>query len=286
MGKAFRFYFMNIIVGLLILIIFSVIFVCEFCIVREVSVEGNTIYSDVEIVNFVLDGDYPDNTVYEFFYNLIKPKKDIPFVESVEVTLTSYNRIKIKVTEKSCVGYITLTDGTYAYFDEDAIVQEVSARLVDSAIPIGGITLDSAEVGQELDLRGSQVDLIVLLLKAEAKYEIEVKDISFDEGGNAIFTTGAVSVIFGDEDYFEEKMMRLAVILPKLDGQAGTLHLENYTPDSTDIVFNPAEESTEESAEESSEESAEESTEESSEELTEESTEESSGESTEESAEE
>ncbi len=241
MKKAFRFYFINIILGLLIVTIFAVIFVCGFCKVQEVSVEGNTIYSDTEIKNFVIDGDYPDNTVYEFFYNLVKPKKDIPFIESVKVTLTSYDSIKITVTEKDCMGYITLVDGTNAYFNEDGIVQEVSERQVDSAISVDGITLNSAEAGQELDLKESQLNLITLLLKAEEKYEIAVDSISFAENGDATFISGTLSVIVGDEDYFEEKMMRFSAILPQVEGQSGVLHLENYSPNNTDIVFEPTE---------------------------------------------
>ena len=38
-------------------------------------------------------------------------------------------------------------------------------------------------------------------------------------------------------DYLEEKIMRLPHILPYLDGQTGILHLEDWTEDNTDIVF-------------------------------------------------
>ena len=33
--------------------------------------------------------------------------------------------------------------------------------------------------------------------------------------------------------------MRLDAIMPKLSGKKGTLHLENWTPLTTDIIFEP-----------------------------------------------
>ena len=41
--------------------------------------------------------------------------------------------------------------------------------------------------------------------------------------------------------YLDEKIMRLQYILPTINGQAGILHLENWTPESTDIVFEASE---------------------------------------------
>ena len=38
-----------------------------------------------------------------------------------------------------------------------------------------------------------------------------------------------------------EKVMRLSYILPKLEGMTGTLHLEDWNTENTDIVFEKAE---------------------------------------------
>ena len=53
---------------------------------------------------------------------------------------------------------------------------------------------------------------------------------------------GGIVINVGDKSYLEEKIMRLPHILPNIEGQSGILHLENWTPDNTDIVFERAKE--------------------------------------------
>ena len=47
--RAFRFYFLNILLGIIILGIVSVVGIAIFCSVHKVSVEGSTIYTEEEI---------------------------------------------------------------------------------------------------------------------------------------------------------------------------------------------------------------------------------------------
>ncbi|MDD6194462.1 MAG: cell division protein FtsQ/DivIB [Lachnospiraceae bacterium] len=235
--RAFRFYFMNILLGILIVGIASVVGIAMFCSIHKVSVEGNTIYTDEEITQLVLDGKYPNNSVYEALHNTLKPKKDIPFVSKVTVKLTGYDKLSIKVVEKDCVGYLPLEKGGYAYFDQNGSVVEVSERLIDKSIGVSGVTLKKAEVGQKVELEKEQLNLMVQLLKAMQKYELEISGLSFDEAGNATVSYGDILISVGKADFLEEKMMRLPYILPQVEGQAGTLHLENWTKDNTDIVF-------------------------------------------------
>ena len=185
----------------------------------------------------VLDGKYPNNTVYETIYNAVKPKKNIPFISKVTVKLTAYDKLAIHVVEKDCVGHIPLEKGGYAYFDEEGSVVEVSERLVEKSIGVSGVTLKKAQVGQKVALEKEQLNLMVQLLKSMQKYELAISGLTFDEVGNAQVTYGDILIFVGKADFLEEKMMRLPYILPQLEGQAGTLHLENWSKDNTDIVF-------------------------------------------------
>ena len=38
-------------------------------------------------------------------------------------------------------------------------------------------------------------------------------------------------------DYIDEKIMKLKMILPNIEGKNGVLRMENYTPQSTDVTF-------------------------------------------------
>ena len=239
--RAFRFYFLNILLGIIILGIVSVVGIAIFCSVHKVSVEGSTIYTEEEIKQFVMDGKYPNNSVYVFLNNKIKPKKDIPFVDKVTVKLTGYDKLSIKVNEKDCVGHIPLEKGGFAYFDEEVKVVEVSEQLIERTIGVSGVSLKKAEVGEKVALKKEQLNFMVQLLKSMQKYELAISGLTFDEVGNATVSYENMLISVGKADFLEEKMMRLSYILPQLEGQAGTLHLENWSKDNTDIVFRKAE---------------------------------------------
>ena len=69
------------------------------------------------------------------------------------------------------------------------------------------------------------------------KYELQPVEIAFDKNEGAILYYDGVQVVVGEEDYLSQKIIRLSHILPELEGMRGTLHLENWTEETTDIVF-------------------------------------------------
>lgn len=233
----FRFYFINILLGVCIFAILAVMVVYVLCTADTITVEGSTIYSDTEIETYVLDDSYCKNAVYATLKNFFQPKKDIPFVEKVSVSMDSYHSLKITVQEKKYVGCVPLSDGTYAYFDEDGIVVEVSERYVDGTMLIAGVTLEEAAVGSKVGLEKEQLNFLLILLKALKKYEIAITQLSFNESGEITVLYGSIAINVGTAENLEEKVMRLPHILPNLEGQTGTLHLEDWDQDHTDIVF-------------------------------------------------
>lgn len=233
----FRFYFINIFLGVVIFGILSAMLIYAFCTIHTVTVKGNTIYSEQEIQNYVLDDSYSKNTIYAVVKNFIKPREDIPFVERVSVRIKGYDKIEIRVTEKSMIGCIGLADQQFAYFNEDGKVVEISDRQIPKVMQIAGVTLEKAKVGSKVGLDKDQLEFALSLLKTLKKYDIAVSGLSYDEWGQIFVGYQSIYICVGKADYLEEKIMRLQRILPQLEGQEGILHLENWTPDSTDIVF-------------------------------------------------
>lgn len=82
-----------------------------------------------------------------------------------------------------------------------------------------------------------ELSYLTALLKGLNKYEISPQQIQFGENGSAVVLYRGLEILLGKETYLEEKLMRLPRILPYLEGKNGTLHLENWSPDNTDIVF-------------------------------------------------
>jgi cell division protein FtsQ len=79
-------------------------------------------------------------------------------------------------------------------------------------------------------------DLLGLTQTLE-KYDLSPQEINYDTDLDSTLLFDGVKVIVGDDSYITQKITRLSVILPELYGLTGTLHLESWTPDSTDVVF-------------------------------------------------
>ena len=72
------------------------------------------------------------------------------------------------------------------------------------------------------------------------KYEISSKKIKYDQLAKTMTVySGKIEIRVGNADNLSQKIMRLQYILPQLEGKKGTLHLENWTSETTDIVFDP-----------------------------------------------
>lgn len=81
--------------------------------------------------------------------------------------------------------------------------------------------------------------------------------IQYDSNMEPVLYYGTIQVKIGSEDNLSQKVVRLSIILPQLDGLSGTLHLETWTPETTDIIWDRAEEQSE-TEEETTEEPSEE----------------------------
>lgn len=71
------------------------------------------------------------------------------------------------------------------------------------------------------------------------KYEILPEMVCFDENQEIIlvYNNGNIHCNLGKDTMLEEKITRVAAILPKLSDFTGTLHLEDYDTDITNIIF-------------------------------------------------
>lgn len=238
--------------------------------IRHVEVVGNTRYTQEEIRKIVMKGFLDKNSVYlSVFRNHIKAEGEL-FLDSVDVEYLGRDTVRLIVTEKNPVGYVSL-EGTDYYFDKDGVVLgEVSES---SALEPGGTGLagntpeassgeeeqeeengtepsledlplvtglgcTSAAVGEKLSVKDDSVFGTVLALnRMFKKYDIQPDSLEFSEDLTVTLHYGNVRVDLGKDTDLEEKMIRAAAILPKLEGKSGVLHMEDYTEDTQNLVF-------------------------------------------------
>ena len=248
---------------LILLIAACVFIVMNVFTVENVVVEGNELYSSKQIENMVLDDEYSWNSLYvDLKYRFIDIG-EVPFVDTMEVSLDNPHTVHIKVYEKGMLGYLYIDSiGQNAYFDKDGFVVETSTEIIDGVPKITGVSCDEVVLYEKLQLENSQIlrDLLNLTQTLK-KYDLLPDEIQYDSSMEPVLYYGTIQVKLGSEDNLSQKVVRLSIILPQLDGLSGTLHLETWTPETTDIIWDraeeaPAEEITEETTEETTEEPA------------------------------
>lgn len=207
--------------------------------VEQVVVEGNVLYSDSQIEDMILNDEYSWNSLYVDLKYRFTEVGEIPFVDEMEISLDDPHTIHIKVYEKGILGYLYIPIiGQNAYFDKDGFVVETSKERIPDVPKVTGVKCNEVILYEQLALEDSQILRELLnLTQTLKKYNLLPSEIRFDASKGAILTYEEVRVVVGSSDNLSQKIIRLSYILPQLKGLSGTLHLESWTEENTDIIF-------------------------------------------------
>ena len=208
--------------------------------VRQVTVTGNAYYTKEEVVDLLLDEGSLQNTLLVYLRYKYQEHPEIPFIDDFEVTMDSWQSLKIRVYEKNMVGYVRYL-GQNVYFDKDGIVVESSTQELEGIPQISGVTFDSLAIHQPLSVEDPTIfDTILSITKLLTKYDLDPDEIRFGAGGELFLQLGDVKVALGTGENLDEKISRLKQLEGDLKDKSGTLHMENYTDETTHISLESA----------------------------------------------
>lgn len=203
--------------------------------IREVTVIGNEYYTKEQIVDFVMDEGIQRNTLYLYLKYKYTKHPEIPFVDTFEVSINSFDSMTIRVYEKGIVGYVQYL-GKNVYFDKDGIVVESSDELMEGVPMISGLSFDQLTMHQVLNVKDRQVfNTILTITQLLTKYDLNPDEIRFGTADDLYLQMKDVKVALGTGDHLDEKVARLKQLEQDLADKSGTLHMENYTDESTHI---------------------------------------------------
>ena len=206
--------------------------------VKKVVVEGNELYDQSVIEKAVLNDQYSWNSLYVFFKYKFVDTEQIPFIDTMEISLKDPQTLHIMVYEKGMMGYIYIPGiSENAYFDKDGFVVETSSDEIENVPLIKGIECNEVVLYEKLPIKEEQLKKILLLTQALKRSELVPKSITYGEPNEPVISYGKVQVTIGDISLLTQKVERIAAIMPSLKGKKGMLHLENWTEESTNIVF-------------------------------------------------
>lgn len=205
--------------------------------ITTVYVEGNTHYTDEEIIEYVMGGRFAHNSIILSWMYKNKEITGIPFIQAMDIKILSRNTVKIMVYEKSLAGYINYL-GRYFYFDKDGIVVESAAQRTEGIPQVSGLRFDSVALYEPLPIEDQSVfGNILSITQLLSKYKLAADRISFSEDYEMTLYFGNVRVILGTSAYIDEKVTRLQHILPNLLGESGVLDMRDYQDVSDTVTF-------------------------------------------------
>lgn len=223
---------------ILLLLVAAALIVIKVFRVEKVEVEGNELYDAKVIEKAVLNDKYSWNSLYVFLkYRFVDTKK-VPFVDTMEITLKDPQTLHIKVYEKGIMGYLYISSiDENAYFDKDGLVVETSSKVIDGTPQIIGIDCDKVVLYEKLPIGNAKLREILTLTQALKRNSLIPDSITYGVANEPLLAYAKIKVEMGSLELLTQKVERLAKIKPSLEGMDGTLHLENWTEETTNIVF-------------------------------------------------
>ena len=231
----------RLLIGILvfmILMVISVFVVIKVFVVKNVEVEGNELYDEQLITDTVLNDEYSWNSLYVLLKYTFVDIKEVPFIDTMEVRLADPQTLRIKVYEKGMMGYLYIPAiGENAYFDKDGFVVETSTRIIENVPKIEGIVCDEVVLYEKLPIDNQKLREMLTLTQALKREGIEPDIIHFGLAHSPVVSYGNAEVWLGSIELLTQKVTRLKEILPSIDGMAGILHMENWTEESKNTIF-------------------------------------------------
>jgi cell division protein FtsQ len=171
----------------------------------------------------------------------MKQPDNMPYADSVTVSLSDPHTLRIYVNEKEKIGYVYLPEQKqYGYLDKNGLVLRMVKKPLEDTIHLVGIKFSGGELYQKVQLEDKTIlSELLRAVRLLEKYGIPPETI-YVQSSNAIYLVyGRIYVNIGSTNLLNEKLVRVNSILPKLKKEKlkGVLHLETWTESTTDIYF-------------------------------------------------
>lgn len=221
----------SIFLVLLFLVVGSYLYIVNNYKVTTVHVEGNIHYTNEEIKDMVMGGRFGDNSIFLTMKYRDKGVDDVPFVETMDVSIEAKDTIRITVYEKALAGYVMYL-GRCVYFDKDGIVVETSEERTEGIPQVTGLAFDHVILHERLPVDKPELfDEILNITQQLSKYSLVADRIYFDNSYQVTLFFGEAKVDLGENKDIDEKIQKLQYILPNLLGKSGTLDMREYSED-------------------------------------------------------
>lgn len=205
--------------------------------VRHIEVRGNKQFSDVEISEHILSDRYCRYAPYIYLkYKLFKPKV-MPFVADMDVKLTGLDTVRVDVKEKPIVAYVEHME-SHLFFDCDGMIVESSDRTIPGIVRVEGLNFKSYKLYERPKLDNPVIlDSLNGIVRKINKYDLKPTSLEINKRGEINLKFRELTVRLGMDEALDEKLSRVASIIPMLNDKKGILKLNAYRKTGDSIVY-------------------------------------------------
>ncbi len=190
--------------------------------VNDIEVNGNTHYTDSEIIR-AIDIEEGDNLFFfDRFAALSRVFAKLPYIEEVTVERKLPDKVIIEVTESTALAYLSLGGENWTIDHNCKVLGKAAEEELSNLIAVRGIKPGTLLIGETMQTESGETDTVEYL--AEVLYQIEqrgfassVSQIDFEDLSAVTFYYGGrLTVKIGANTNTEYKFGMFAAVLDKL----------------------------------------------------------------------
>ncbi len=217
------------------LVIVAVIFVMSvFFRVSDIQVDGNTHYTDEEIIRAIEIEEGDNLFFFDRFAALSRVFAKLPYIDEVTVERSLPNKVIITVTESRALAYIVLGEEKWTIDHSCKVLGKANDDELAGLIPITGISPGTLMIGEALQTADGDEGIVDYI--AEVLYQLEARGlyadvgrIDFSDPDRVEFTLrGKYVVRIGNGSNVEYKFGMLMSALSQLqEGDVGIINVSD-----------------------------------------------------------
>lgn len=217
------------------LVVAATIFVMSvFFRITNIQVEGNSHYSDEEIIR-AIDIEEGDNLFFfDRFSALSRVFAKLPYIEEVSVERSLPNKVIITVTESQALAYLALGDEMWTIDHSCKVLGKANEEELSGLIAVEGVDPGTLLIGEPLRTRDGDTEMVDYLAQVLDQMEgrglyTQVDSIDFSDKNDVSFSYGEkYTVRLGGPSKTEYKFgMLVSVMSQLLEGDVGIIDVSD-----------------------------------------------------------
>lgn len=206
--------------------------------VTEVTVEGNTYYSQDEVAKEFQDNVLEHNVLSFLLMDKLSLTPELPYVREYEITYPSVNHVHIRLYEKTIVAGIAYIN-QYIYFDNEGMVLETTDEPKEGIPLFETKSLTTFSRYSKIHMEDTGLlEQILNLANLFVHYNVNWDRVKFNDRSEVLLYAGDITVKLGKRENYDEQISALAGILEQAQKEKlkGTMDLSGYDAKGT-VIF-------------------------------------------------